>query len=76
MIRLGPGLVCQGCMILWFFFVDLGDFVLPTFVQLLTPDSSRWQAYFIYLSSKFLWKDSTNKMHEVWILDVCKNAWA
>ena len=58
------------------FFINLDDSILPTSVQLLAPDPSRWQAYVIYLSSKFLCKDSTNKMHEVWILDVWKNAWA
>jgi len=63
-------------MSLWFFFINLGDFILTTSVHLLVSDSSPWQTYFIYLSSKFLCKDLTNKMHEVWILDVCKNAWA
>ena len=57
-------LVCLGCMSLWFFFINLGDSILPTSVHLLAPDSSRWQAYFIHLSPKFLCKDSTNKMHE------------
>ena len=61
------------CMILWFFFINLGDFILPTSIHLLAHGSSGWQAYFIYLSPKSVWKDSTNKMHEVWILDVYKN---
>ena len=67
--------VYLGYMSLWFLFINLGNSILPTSVQLLAPGSSQWQIYFIYLSSKFLCKDSTNKMYEVWILDVCKNAW-
>ena len=74
---LEPSMPCLPKMYdFWIFIYQLGEFILPTSIWLLAPDVSWWQAYFTYLSPKFLCKDSIDKMHEVLILDVCFNAWA
>ena len=75
MIMLGPDLPCLPRMYDFMIFLyQLGEFILPTSIQLLVPDASRWQAYFTYLYSKCLCKDSIDKMHGVLILDVCFDA--
>jgi len=60
----------------YFFLYQSGEFIQPTFIRLLAPDVSRWQAYFTYSSFKFLCKDLIDKMHEILILDVCFNVWS
>lgn len=64
-------LICIGCIILWFFFINSYDSILHTFVHLLVIYCLGWQTYFIYLSFKSLKKHSTNKICENSILDIC-----
>jgi len=73
---LAPSMPCLPKMYdFWIFLYQLGKFILPTSIRLLVPDVSRWQAYFTYLSPKYLCKDSTDKIHEALILDVCYDVW-
>ena len=49
--------------VIMMFITNAVELVLPTSINFTCPDASRWQAYFNYLSAKFLCEDSIIKMH-------------
>ena len=58
-----------------FFFINLLKKILRTSITILVTNVWGWQTYLIYLSPKFLCKDSIDKMHEILILNVYFDAW-